>query len=117
MSQQEKGFNPDHERSERTQRLLELIGELRLPATPEMESLANSITSENAVEVIRQWRPLAEKVAEQSTGEEWQKAQVGLLIEEAKLMLKAGMMEEFFEAAEDAALYASQMGYIKDSAD
>lgn len=92
-------------------RLGELVRELGFTSTPEMEQLTSALNADNLIETVQAWRPLAEAHVGELAPELWHRAQVGILVEQARLALKAGdSVYGIINDLEDAMQYASQLG-------
>jgi hypothetical protein len=105
-----ESFNPEEENLERAiSKLSDLSRELGFVSNQEIEDLLD-LAAENTEELISKWRPLAEAVVERVRGDAWHKAQIGLLVEEARLILQTGKVDEFISSIDDAIFYADQIG-------
>jgi hypothetical protein len=108
MSENESKFNPEpRENYESSVReLVDLASKTGFEISPETQRCLDEVNAENIGEAISAWRPHAELFASQAEGEYWHPRQMGLLILEAAIILKAGLAEDFFEAAESVEDYA-----------
>jgi hypothetical protein len=110
---------PEQESPEARQELIEssvrdleqLARRLGFVSNPEMDAIMSEINQENFYELLHRWRSLAEVMGKETLPRDsWFRFQIGLLVSEAAIQLKAGQMDEFVISMDDVREYALSVG-------
>lgn len=96
--------------SEISGRILGLAERVGFQSTSELHAISADLTPDRILEQMPAWRDQAEKIVLGTTGPDQFKAELGMLVMQAGLQLRAGFTEDAFDGLHDAKRYAENLG-------